>query len=905
MNKPRSPGLSWHQRFASVGQALVHAAGALLGLGGIVVLWAGLFHAAASQREEAMAGARLNSQNLSRAFEETTNRTFRSIDQLMLFLREAYRQDPTGFDSVAWARATQSITDITFQVSRIDRNGILATSNLAPSGNRIDLSDREHFRAQRDSTADVLFVSKPVLGRASHKWSIQLTRKIFAADGSFDGVFVVSLDPNYLSRFYDRVDLGHAGMVVLAGTDGVIRAAAFGGHIGASGATAAPELGRSLAPGPLMDALARAPSGTLIGTSGVDNTMRVESYREVRGLPLFVVVGVALDDVLAVYDRNLRRDAMFAAVLTVMLLAVIGVLWRREARLLRTREALTASETLSAATSRVLEATLEAMSQGIVMVDADRHPQVINQRAIEFLGLEAGDIDGERLLSDMAGTMPGHTPGDFDAIGMVQQAGRTNRELVTERRLDNGVLLEVRTRALPDGGMVQTYTDITARAAAEEMLGLAAGQDQLTGLGNRNGFAPKLEQALASAQRLGLPLHVICLDLDHFKQVNDTHGHATGDLLLKAAAQRMRDELRTTDLIARLGGDEFAIVLIDQTADTAGHVAQKLIDVLSRPFLLDGQAVRVGASIGIASYPTDGTMADALLRTADIALYQSKSAGRNAWRMYACEDGLRERERSELQQDVRVALDTLAFTLVYQPICDIVTGRAVCFEALLRWNHPTRGLVPPSEFIPIAEEIGLIDRLNRWIIETACADAALWPAPLGVSVNISPVWFRAPDLLGHTQAVLARSGLAATRLGFEVTEGALLDETVAVVQRMHELRRMGVKLVLDDFGSARESLSYLRGFPFDEVKIDRSFMQALNSDRQARSLVEAMLGMCHALGLSVVAEGVETQEQLTLLRHLSCDCAQGFLIGAPIAANAVLAWQHNRAAHGSAMHAAH
>jgi EAL domain-containing protein (putative c-di-GMP-specific phosphodiesterase class I) len=306
--------------------------------------------------------------------------------------------------------------------------------------------------------------------------------------------------------------------------------------------------------------------------------------------------------------------------------------------------------------------------------------------------------------------------------------------------------------------------------------------------------------------------------------------------------------------------------------------------------VLGGEVARIGVSIGIAGYPADGGTADQLLRSADSALYQVKAAGRNGWRSYASADGQREHQRLALERALRTAVELEQFTLAYQPICDAVSGAPVAFEALLRWHHPERGAISPAEFIPVAEQTGLIIPLGRWVIETACAEAAAWALPLRISVNLSPAQFREHDLQGYITDVLARSGLAARRLDLEVTEGLLLEDTSAVISTMQALRALGVRMVLDDFGTAHSSLSYLRGFPFDSVKIDRSFMRALNSDGQARALVEAMLAMARALGLSVVGEGVETAEQLALLRHLRCDQVQGYLLGRPASAEATREW---------------
>jgi diguanylate cyclase (GGDEF)-like protein len=428
---------------------------------------------------------------------------------------------------------------------------------------------------------------------------------------------------------------------------------------------------------------------------------------------------------------------------------------------------------------------------------------------------------------------------------------------------------------------VQTYTDITARAAAEEMLEAAAGLDHLTGLCNRNGFGSKLEQALQGAQRGGYAVTVLCIDLDHFKIVNDTMGHEAGDALLRIAAQRMRDTLRDTDVIARLGGDEFAVVLSRHSPEGPEMVAQKLLDAIGAPFRLRSGPAVIGASIGIATYPEDGATPELLLRHADIALYQAKASGRMAWRVYAPEGGLRERRRFVLEQDLREAVAERRFTLSYQPICDLTNGDPIGFEALLRWNHPDRGAVSPLEFIPLAEETGLIGELQLWVIETACAEAATWARPAGISINVSPAWLRTPGAVESLRGVLARTGLAPARLALEVTEAVLLPEDDMLLSRLGGMRVLGARLVLDDFGTSPGSLGHLGRFAFDQVKIDRSFMRALNSDRQARALVEAMLAIAHARGLEVVAEGVETQEQLSMLRHLRCDYVQGFLLGHP------------------------
>src|ERR1019366_3463576 len=339
------------------------------------------------------------------------------------------------------------------------------------------------------------------------------------------------------------------------------------------------------------------------------------------------------------------------------------------------------------------------------------------------------------------------------------------------------------------------------------------------------------------------------------------------DKLLLLAAQRMRESARSADVVARLGGDEFAIILENVDQAGAEQTCGRLLDSIRAPFAIDGEIVRIGVSIGVAIYPADASTPEQLLRNADTALYKAKAAGRDTWCAYAAEDGQRQYEAMALELDFRTAVALGQFFLVYQPICETITGSPVAFEALVRWNHPTRGVISPAEFIPIAEEIGLIVPLGRWVIETACAEAATWAIPMRIAVNLSPAQFREDELVLFIREVLSQTGLSPARLELEVTEGLLLDDTENVVKTMQALRAMGIRMILDDFGTAHSNLSYLRGFPFEAVKIDRSFMRALNTDRQARALVEAILAMARALGLEVVGEGVETREQLALLRQ--------------------------------------
>ncbi|MDB5370335.1 MAG: hypothetical protein JWP20_1893 [Roseomonas sp.] len=414
-----------------------------------------------------------------------------------------------------------------------------------------------------------------------------------------------------------------------------------------------------------------------------------------------------------------------------------------------------------------------------------------------------------------------------------------------------------------------------------------AQHDPLTGLANRTLMRMKLEEAVALA-RAGGGCTVMCVDLDQFKDVNDTLGHPVGDLLLQAVAQRLRSAVRETDTIARLGGDEFAIVQAGpRQAHDAETLARRLVAALGAPFHLDGHYVVTGASIGIAIAPDDGTDPDQLLKSADLALYRAKAAGRGCFRFF--EPGMSEQAqmRRGLQIDLGRALQAGEFLLFYQPKVDIPTLRITGFEALLRWQHPERGLVMPDQFIPLAEETGLIVPLGEWVLRQACAEAAAWPGGQKVAVNLSAAQFGSSALVGAVTSALDQAGLDPARLELEVTETVLIRDTEATLATLHRLKALGLTIALDDFGAGYSSLGYLQKFPFDRVKIDRSFIKTLGHAQVSGAIVQSVLDLCAALRMATTAEGVETMEQCRILAAGGCDEAQGYLFGRPCPATEI------------------
>jgi diguanylate cyclase (GGDEF)-like protein/PAS domain S-box-containing protein len=421
--------------------------------------------------------------------------------------------------------------------------------------------------------------------------------------------------------------------------------------------------------------------------------------------------------------------------------------------------------------------------------------------------------------------------------------------------------------------------DITERREAEARIAHMAGHDALTGLPNRTPLRDRLEQAIAA----GGAAAVLCLDLDRFKEVNDTLGHPVGDAL-QAVTVRLRACARGRDVVARLGGDEFAVVLPAPAGapEGAAGFAGRVVEALDEPFLIEGHQLLAGASIGIAVAPADGADADTLLRRADMALYRAKAEGRATWRFF--EPGLdaQLQERRAMEADLRRAVREERFELHYQPLVRTPTGRVSGVEALLRWRRADSCLVPPADFVPLAEETGLIAPIGDWVLRTACAEVARWPSDaLGVAVNLSPAQFRRGDLVGSVRAALAASGLAPGRLELEITESVLLEDDQATLDTLRKLRALGVRIAMDDFGTGYSSLGYLQRFPFDKIKIDRSFVQEMARDANCMAIVRAVVSLGATLGATITAEGVETPEQLALLRDIGCEEAQGFLLGRP------------------------
>jgi diguanylate cyclase (GGDEF)-like protein/PAS domain S-box-containing protein len=530
----------------------------------------------------------------------------------------------------------------------------------------------------------------------------------------------------------------------------------------------------------------------------------------------------------------------------------------------------------------LLDSAVENMSQGLCMFDAEGRILMYNERYTTMMGRTGLSLKGRTLLDVLRelrarGEWEGDPDEFFADLVAEARAGNTATRLITQ----NGRSIRVVDQPMQGGGWVATFEDITEWERAQEQIFHMARHDALTNLPNRTLFRERLERALHLAKR-GDQLAVLCLDLDHFKKINDTLGHPVGDALLKEVASRFRECVGPDDTVARLGGDEFAIVQFCNNGEPSGvaSLAGRVVEILGEPYEIEGHHLVIGVSIGISLAPDDGNNPDELLKNADLALHRAKADGRGTYRFFEAGMDARAQARRLLELDLRLALQREEFEVYYQPIRDLATDQIVVFEALVRWNHAQRGLIQPKGFISLAEETGLIAQLGDWVLRRACLDAACWQKAV-VAVNLSPVQFKNPNLLASVRAALEASRLPARRLELEITESVLLQNSEATREILHELRALGVRISLDDFGTGYSSLSYLRSFPFDKIKIDRSFVNELATRNDSLAIVRAVIGLGKSLGIATTAEGVENDVQLELLRREGCTQAQGFLFSEP------------------------
>ncbi|HEY0622070.1 EAL domain-containing protein [Sphingomonas sp.] len=560
--------------------------------------------------------------------------------------------------------------------------------------------------------------------------------------------------------------------------------------------------------------------------------------------------------------------------------------------LLLTCAAVLVTRRTQAALRVQLDLALSNMHQGLCLFDRNERLILRNQRFLDLWNLAADDCAPGLTLRDVAFIAMrgrGATPRGDDWYarmhGMLSGSLASPDSGPVIAEIGEQLVLSIASRALPDGGWVSTFDDITERRRSEEKIAFLAMHDSLTGLPNRARFNLWLDFELERAERGGQRLAVIVMDLDGFKEINDTHGHAAGDALLAALAARLGTALGEGEVIARLGGDEFAAAKTFTSDAELEAFVTRLESCFADPFASRDSSFLVGASIGVAAWPADGGDRETILNNADLAMYRAKaSIGKAATCYY--QPGMDEaaRGRRQLANDLRQAIDRDEFSLAYQPQHSLRDGALSGYEALLRWNHSARGWISPTEFIPVAEETGEIFRIGQWVLREACAEARRWPGDTKIAVNLSPVQLMQPDLAERVTEILLETGLSPSRLELEITESAIIGDKVRALQVLRRIKALGISIAMDDFGTGYSSLDTLHSFPFDKIKIDKSFVLGSGESPQARAIIRAVLALGQSLNVPVLAEGVESAAQLQMLESEGCDEVQGFYLGAPAGA---------------------
>jgi len=533
--------------------------------------------------------------------------------------------------------------------------------------------------------------------------------------------------------------------------------------------------------------------------------------------------------------------------------------------------------------------TLAHMNQGISVYDKDGYITVWNSQYADMFGMRQNQVKTGMTLSDLLNVQK--VNGNFEGDPLVYLEKIRDQVTVGEAFIDtttmgDGRKIKTIHSPTPEGGHVSTHEDVTERERANAAVQFAADHDILTGLPNRINITRSVARALETGLPAGERFSVMLVDLDRFKAVNDTFGHATGDKLLIAAAQRMAECVRTDDVVSRLGGDEFAIYFSagqeQEQENVIKTIAKRMLKSLARPYEIDGRSIHIGASIGAAIAPDHGRNVDSLFRAADNALYHVKANGKLSWRLFDAELAFKARNRREIEADLRNAIANDEFTLHYQPYYSVSTGFITGVESLIRWNHPVRGPVSPDVFIPIAEDTGLIREIGDWVLRKAIADGVHWPSHVKIAVNASVAQFGHGQLIATISAALEEFKLDPSRLEIEVTETVLLRDDPILLAEMGRLKEMNISIALDDFGTGYSSLKHLKMFPFDKIKIDRSFVGDMLHNPQSAAIVGSIASLARSLEMTVTAEGVETNDQMHILKLAGCTYAQGYLMSRPL-----------------------
>jgi diguanylate cyclase (GGDEF)-like protein len=802
-------------------------------------------------------------------FQAIQNELIRQLQSAGIDTPEAFASRYSGKDEhTALQNFVRGSSDVA-GINLYDANGQLINSSLSWPPPAVNVSDRAYFRELNGGPTLPDVVLAPVFSRFTGGWVTVIAQRVVGPNGRFLGLVTRGISPANFETFFESITLGDGAAIAMLHRDGTMLARYP--HVDAM-------IGQNFNAAPAQRLLTKANHGTIRLISPIDGEDRLASARALNQFPLSIVATLKTSSVLADW-REQTRSLIIAAVLAA--LAIAGTLFLIVRKLSKRHQE---SERRLALEKERLDTAVNNMTQGLLLYGSDARIVLRNQRYLEMYKLPPEVVKPGLHFRDLIAyrKATGTFKGDVDAycatvLRNVAEGRATHNIIETA----DGRSVEIVNQPLKNGGWVVTQEDITARRHAEKQIAHLAHYDALTDLPNRVLFREQLERELERIKR-GEQLAMLYIDIDEFKGINDSLGHAVGDELLKAVASRLRGCIRETDFVARLGGDEFAIVQtgIGQPGDVMDLV-RRIYEAIRAPYECLGHRVSTDASIGIALAPHDGTDLDQLLKSADLAMYGAKADGRRTYRFFEPEMDARVKARRTLELDIRQAIVDNAFELHYQPVVDLKTSEIAGCEALLRWRHPVRGMISPVEFIPIAEETGLICEIGDWVLATACAEAANWPPNVRLAVNVSPVQFRSHAFALRVANVLASTGLPAHRLELEITEAVLIRDDDAALTMLQQLRAIGVRIALDDFGTGYSSLSYLRRFPFDKIKIDRCFVDDIAETKGSSAIVQAVINIADAQNMTTTAEGVETEQQKEMLRSLGCTEMQGFLFSRP------------------------
>ncbi len=743
------------------------------------------------------------------------------------------------------------------------------------------VAQRKYFNTLKSGMTEGPLVVELVTSQFVDGRALVFAQKITSPNGEFLGLITRSLSPRNFEHFFASVALGQDAAISLLHSDGTLIARhPKADHL----------IGRNIVSGAQFERLSGSAASTVWTSGPVDGAARYAAPATLQALPLRVVVSTTVDAALKEW-REQTKLLVVVAGLSVLVISLTLFLIIRQLR-----SQYEASRQRLLLQKQRLDTAVNNMKHALLLFDAQNRLVLCNDRYIEMFGVSREVVKPGCTLRELIqhrkaiGTFHGDVEQHCNTIVDNLRTGTTTRSTINE---SDGRIVELLLHPLHDGSWVSTLEDVTDRRRSEERIAHMAHYDPLTELPNRVLFRERLAQALQQIDR-GTQVAVLYIDIDGFKTVNDSLGHSIGDELLKGIAARLNACVGGKDLVARLGGDEFAIIQTDvKTKSEVTDLVERIYQAIREPYDCMGHQLITDASVGIALASASHSDLEQLVKNADLAMYDAKASGRRTHRFFDPSLEARAKSRHLLELELRQAVAERAFEIHYQPIVDLRSDEIAGCEALLRWRHPERGFISPAEFIPIAEDIGVIDEIGEWVLNAACAEAANWPQAIHIAVNVSPTQFRSRTLALKVAAALARSGLSPERLELEVTEAVLIRDHEAASETLGQLRALGVSVALDDFGTGYSSLSYLHRFHFDKIKIDRSFISELSEDK-SRSILRAALGIAAAQNVVTTAEGVETEEQRLVLLDLGCTQMQGWLFSAARPADEVRALLRGR-----------